>query len=835
MKKISDMKRLVIIILTVLLIPAASACLALRADAAGYPTLDPCGIKDAVNGSGVYVTDLKTDVNKTFSYEVPENGAAVFVSLFSGYDDRYSGFSVLQFLSEKGLTENEKVKIIAAESTGASKKTTEEFISRCLGDKTENVDLYYNTNIVWSYCSNIGVNGSITPPLVLVIGEQGGAPTILYKSFGSVSLSALQNSIASAADGIPYDEDSYVVDINVQGDELYDQLADIYNRVNGHRANNGLGPLSLSRSLTELAMQRAAECAVFYSHTRPNGETCFSVDENGIYTAGYLNAENIAAGQNSGAAVIEAWINSPGHNANILNTSSGSIGIGAFESHGVKYWVQLFGVGNDGDVEKRTENEFRTHPVEICRSTLESVSATSPSVSLNVGEDAEIPSVFIPNGAIPGWGKADLKPFAESEIKDESGAVIAETYTENGRLYIKGKAGGTAEIYLYVYENGDLKVPLTVEIKSVNTVYTVSFLNWDGAEISSVQYNAGDTVTEPDQPSKPSDQTYYYVFTGWMPEITAVSGNAEYTAVFEARAHEWNEPTYEWSADHTSVTAKRASKNDSTITQTETAAATVNTTDAGCENDGKTTYTAIFVNTAFSKQTYEETIPASGHSFKFTDFTWNGNEAYANRKCDKCEKTDTVKADVAKTEKDGVITYTAKVTLDGTTYSDEKSEYIDYTVVFKDYDGTVLSEKTYHYGDEVTIPDDPEREEDETYTYSFSGWDKEVTEVKGNETYTATYEATEKPQTQFVPGDINGDGSVNNKDVVALFKYVSGGEIAVNDIALDINGDGSVNNKDVVALFKYVSGGDIQLSDKPYDPNAKAMMFAIVPKRTGVR
>ncbi len=86
----------------------------------------------------------------------------------------------------------------------------------------------------------------------------------------------------------------------------------------------------------------------------------------------------------------------------------------------------------------------------------------------------------------------------------------------------------------------------------------------------------------------------------------------------------------------------------------------------------------------------------------------------------------------------------------------------------------------------------------------------------------------------FVPGDVNGDGSVNNKDVVALFKYVSGSEVAVNVIALDINGDGSVNNKDVVALFKYVSGGDIELSDKPYDPNAKVMIMAIIPERIKV-
>ena len=75
-----------------------------------------------------------------------------------------------------------------------------------------------------------------------------------------------------------------------------------------------------------------------------------------------------------------------------------------------------------------------------------------------------------------------------------------------------------------------------------------------------------------------------------------------------------------------------------------------------------------------------------------------------------------------------------------------------------------------------------------------------------------------KRELPFMPGDVNGDRSVNNKDVVALFKYASGGENEVNVIALDINGDGSVNNKDVVALFKYVSGGDSRISDKPYYP-----------------
>ena len=59
------------------------------------------------------------------------------------------------------------------------------------------------------------------------------------------------------------------------------------------------------------------------------------------------------------------------------------------------------------------------------------------------------------------------------------------------------------------------------------------------------------------------------------------------------------------------------------------------------------------------------------------------------------------------------------------------------------------------------------------------------------------------------PGDINDDGSVNNKDVTALFKYLSGWDIVINEEAADINGDGNKNNKDITLLFKYLSGWDV--------------------------
>ena len=58
---------------------------------------------------------------------------------------------------------------------------------------------------------------------------------------------------------------------------------------------------------------------------------------------------------------------------------------------------------------------------------------------------------------------------------------------------------------------------------------------------------------------------------------------------------------------------------------------------------------------------------------------------------------------------------------------------------------------------------------------------------------------------EFLIGDCNGDGETNNKDVVALFRYVSGNKNAAVEENCDYNNDGNIDNKDVVALFRYIS------------------------------
>lgn len=56
-----------------------------------------------------------------------------------------------------------------------------------------------------------------------------------------------------------------------------------------------------------------------------------------------------------------------------------------------------------------------------------------------------------------------------------------------------------------------------------------------------------------------------------------------------------------------------------------------------------------------------------------------------------------------------------------------------------------------------------------------------------------------------LPGDINGDGSVDNKDAIILFRYVAGWDVDVDSGAIDVNGDGETDNKDAIILFRYVA------------------------------
>lgn len=118
--------------------------------------------------------------------------------------------------------------------------------------------------------------------------------------------------------------------------------ADVVAIMNSERAANGVGGITEDATLDALAQIRAEEIVGTFDHTRPNGTSCFTVlDEGGV---AYMAAgENIAAGQSSAQEVMNSWMNSSGHRANILNGGFGRVGIGYVQggSYGT-YWVQIF-------------------------------------------------------------------------------------------------------------------------------------------------------------------------------------------------------------------------------------------------------------------------------------------------------------------------------------------------------------------------------------------------------------------------------------------------------------------------------------------------------------
>ena len=62
-----------------------------------------------------------------------------------------------------------------------------------------------------------------------------------------------------------------------------------------------------------------------------------------------------------------------------------------------------------------------------------------------------------------------------------------------------------------------------------------------------------------------------------------------------------------------------------------------------------------------------------------------------------------------------------------------------------------------------------------------------------------------------VPGDINGDGTCNNKDLTRFFQYLANWNVTVNEMATDTNGDGSVNMKDLTRLFQYLANWNVEI------------------------
>ncbi|WP_405826695.1 CAP domain-containing protein [Streptomyces sp. NBC_01390] len=119
--------------------------------------------------------------------------------------------------------------------------------------------------------------------------------------------------------------------------------AEVLQLVNEERAKVGCSAVSANSALQDLAEAFSEDMAArdFFDHTDPDGLSPWDrADKAGITS---LGGENIARGQADAAAVMEAWMNSPGHKANILNCDFKTLGVGVHFGSGGPWWTQDFG------------------------------------------------------------------------------------------------------------------------------------------------------------------------------------------------------------------------------------------------------------------------------------------------------------------------------------------------------------------------------------------------------------------------------------------------------------------------------------------------------------
>ena len=251
-----------------------------------------------------------------------------------------------------------------------------------------------------------------------------------------------------------------LVNMTVRGTCDYTEAYQVLKKVNKERAAAGLSALTMDEDLLACAMQRAAEVAVYFSHTRPDGSSCFTVlPQKHLSYCG----ENIAAGQPSADGVMTDWMNSEGHRENILTKGYKSIGIGCFyQNDGTISWVQLF---SGTAAVKITKSGEKTQSIKV-KALDDALQVYYDECRVYAGETTYAPLYNVNTE----WGYlvTKVRPQWDKAVsKDPSIATV----TRNGA--ITGVKAGETKVTFYL-AGESLTIPVTVKKLSKPVITSVA-------------------------------------------------------------------------------------------------------------------------------------------------------------------------------------------------------------------------------------------------------------------------------------------------------------------------------------------------------------------------
>ena len=268
----------------------------------------------------------------------------------------YSG-NTFDGLGDAYWYNNDSIQVIAVESDRCTQEETQAFADRYAAGLDRVVFAYGNSSLIWQYWGYSSLTFS-----VCVILQDGEVKDMWD---GNTNVQTISRHLAAVTD---IGADPSIARTTVTGEFRQSEARSMLDMINDFRTGNEawywnaddetktsysagqLGTLQYDYDLEKVAMQRAAELAVYYDHTRPDGSSCFDLKVNGTGSYG----ENIAYGYPSAEDVFVAWrednddYSGQGHRRNMLREGYTAVGFGCFYANNRLYWAQEFGYVNSG-------------------------------------------------------------------------------------------------------------------------------------------------------------------------------------------------------------------------------------------------------------------------------------------------------------------------------------------------------------------------------------------------------------------------------------------------------------------------------------------------------
>ena len=408
-------------------------------------------------------------------------------------------------------------------------------------------------------------------------------------------------------------------------------------------------------------MQRAAEIAIIYSHTRPNNKDTFSAFyENSVY---YTYAgENIAAGYGTADSVNDGWREDnelyagQGHRRNMLNSKFNCVGIGHVYYNGFHYWVENFAYRdkvNTTPVSADNTETTLTIPVATSKISNFNITFDKDEYSLKTGESTSI-SVSDPTISVFGhWGSRfvfvtdtpDLT-IADSTVATLSGSItgISEGDTTISASLYGLTAHQTAAVKVHNCENhwddGKITTPPTCTKTGVKQYTCTICSETKTEEIAALghDYSSDWTIDTAAACETVGSKSHHCTRCDSKKDVTEIP----------ASGHSWNDGAITTEPTCTDEGVKTFTCNACGKTRTEAVAAlghnyssdwTIDTA-AACETVGSKSHHCTRCD---SKIDVTE-IPASGHSWNDGAITTEPtctDEGVKTFTCNACGKTRT--------------------------------------------------------------------------------------------------------------------------------------------------------------------------------------------------